>query len=162
PHATVADRMEESHDHSKASASSDGDACCAALSLLVVGLASQQLFRPKVLRKRHHHHAGMTKVDHIVFIVKENRTFDHYFGTFPGADGATTGTISTGATVVLGQAPDRTPRDISHSFQSAVLVINGGEMDRFDLIPGANQNGDYLAYTQYHEADLPNYFTYAR
>src|SRR5687768_11888167 len=31
------------------------------------------------------------KIDHVVFIVKENRTFDHLFGRFPGADGATTG-----------------------------------------------------------------------
>jgi phospholipase C len=33
----------------------------------------------------------LNKIKHIVFIVKENRTFDNYFGTFPGADGATTG-----------------------------------------------------------------------
>ena len=26
-------------------------------------------------------------LDHLVFIVLENRSFDHYFGTFPGADG---------------------------------------------------------------------------
>jgi phospholipase C len=32
-----------------------------------------------------------TKIDHIVFLIKENRTFDNYFGQFPGADGATTG-----------------------------------------------------------------------
>jgi len=24
---------------------------------------------------------------HLIFIVQENRSFDHYFGTFPGADG---------------------------------------------------------------------------
>src|SRR5215207_11293503 len=24
---------------------------------------------------------------HLVFIVQENRSFDHYFGTFPGAEG---------------------------------------------------------------------------
>jgi hypothetical protein len=29
------------------------------------------------------------KIDHVVIIVKENHTFDNYFGTFPGADGAT-------------------------------------------------------------------------
>jgi phospholipase C len=31
--------------------------------------------------------AGLEKIDHIVFIVQENRSFDHYFGTYPGADG---------------------------------------------------------------------------
>jgi Phosphoesterase family len=46
-----------------------------------------------------------TKIKHIVFIVKENRTFDNYFGTFPGANGATSGMISTGEVIPLGHAP---------------------------------------------------------
>ena len=29
-------------------------------------------------------------IKHIIFIIKENRTFDSMFGTFPGANGATT------------------------------------------------------------------------
>ena len=40
--------------------------------------------------------AFRSKIQHIVFIVKENRSFDTYFGTFPGADGTTTGMMSTG------------------------------------------------------------------
>jgi phospholipase C len=35
-------------------------------------------------------------------------------------------------------------------------------MDQFDLIPGGNQNGDYLSYTQLTESDIPNYFALAR
>src|SRR5687767_12492655 len=31
--------------------------------------------------------AGIMNLDHLIFIVQENRSFDHYFGTFPGADG---------------------------------------------------------------------------
>ena len=31
---------------------------------------------------------GLAKIDHIIFIVKENHSFDNYFGRFPGADGA--------------------------------------------------------------------------
>ncbi len=30
---------------------------------------------------------GINNLDHLIFIVQENRSFDHYFGTFPGADG---------------------------------------------------------------------------
>ena len=30
-------------------------------------------------------------IHHVVIIVKENHTFDNYFGTYPGADGATRG-----------------------------------------------------------------------
>ena len=31
--------------------------------------------------------ADLTKIQHFVFIMQENRSFDSYFGTFPGADG---------------------------------------------------------------------------
>ncbi len=104
----------------------------------------------------------MRKIKHIVFIIKENRTFDNYFGTFPGADGATSGMISTGEVVQLGYTPDRTPHDIDHSFQAAVKAINGGLMNQFDLVAGGNVKGELLAYTQLTEADIPNYFAYAR
>ena len=30
---------------------------------------------------------GIHKIKHIVVIMQENRSFDTYFGTFPGADG---------------------------------------------------------------------------
>jgi phospholipase C len=30
---------------------------------------------------------GIANLDHLIFIVQENRSFDHYFGTFPGAHG---------------------------------------------------------------------------
>jgi phospholipase C len=30
---------------------------------------------------------GILNIDHVIFIVQENRSFDSYFGTFPGADG---------------------------------------------------------------------------
>ena len=33
---------------------------------------------------------GENPIKHVIFLVKENRTFDYYFGKYPGADGATT------------------------------------------------------------------------
>src|SRR5215471_15153978 len=30
---------------------------------------------------------GIHKIKHVIIIVQENRSFDSYFGTFPGADG---------------------------------------------------------------------------
>src|SRR5262249_42606829 len=114
--------------------------------------------KERLLREEKEHkreERGLRKIQHIVYIIKENRTFDNYFGKFPGADGATSGTISTGRVIPLGQAPDRTPRDIDHSWQAALKAMDGGKMDQFDLIGGGNQNGDFLAYTQYTEADIP-------
>src|ERR1700676_5489041 len=31
------------------------------------------------------------KIRHVIVIMQENRSFDHYFGTFPGADGIRAG-----------------------------------------------------------------------
>src|SRR5437870_2524296 len=31
--------------------------------------------------------AGLEKIEHFVFIMQENRSFDHYFGTYPGVEG---------------------------------------------------------------------------
>jgi phospholipase C len=129
---------------------------------------SHAVLAAKVHREVRRHHQsrprphGLNKIEHVVFIVKENRTFDHYFGTFLGANGATSGALSTGQVISLGRAPDVTPHDIDHSYQAAVTAIDGGAMDKFDLIAGGNVKGDLLAYTQYTEEDLPNYFKYAR
>ena len=69
---------------------------------------------------------SLNNIQHIVFIIKENRSFDNYFGTFPGADGATTGKISTGDVIPLGHTPDRTPHDLCHSWFCATQSIDGG------------------------------------
>jgi hypothetical protein len=39
------------------------------------------------------HAQGTTPIQHIVFIVKENHSFDSYFGRFPAAHGATSGLV---------------------------------------------------------------------
>lgn len=104
----------------------------------------------------------ITQIQHIIFIIKENRTFDNYFGTFAGADGATSALTSTGQLVPLTHMPDPVPRDICHEWQCAIFAADGGKMDRFDLIPQASQNGDLLALTQLSQQDIPNYFSYAK
>lgn len=106
--------------------------------------------------------AGIEKIQHIVFLIKENRSFDHYFGTFPGAQGSTKGMTSDGHTIPLGQAPDETPWDIGHSWRDALIAINNGKMNKFDLVENGDQDGYKLPYTQLHESDIPNYFAYAR
>jgi phospholipase C len=88
-----------------------------------------------------------SKIKHVVFIVKENRTFDSYFGRYPGADGATTGRTSTGRTVPLKWAADQQPHDIAHGFMPGLSAVNGGRMDMFDTIPFGS---DLSGYTQMH------------
>jgi phospholipase C len=101
-------------------------------------------------------------IQHVIVIVKENHTFDNYFGTFPGAEGTTTYQLSDGGSGVCGHAPDRTPRDMSHEHASGLTDWNDGGMNGWDLEPTSSVNGDKLAFAQYAEADIPNYWQYAR
>ncbi len=100
-------------------------------------------------------------IQHVVFIIKENRSFDTYFGAFPGANGATTGQISTGQVIPLGHLADVTPNDPGHGWPESMTVINGGLMNQFDIIDGGNINGSFNSYTQFQQADIPNYYAYA-
>src|SRR5437879_5919954 len=59
---------------------------------------------------------AQSPIQHIVFIVKENHTFDNYFGAFPGVNGATTGVVKINGvdkTIPLNPAPDH-PADYCH------------------------------------------------
>jgi phospholipase C len=104
--------------------------------------------------------AFRSKIQHIVFIIKENRSFDFYFGTFPGADGATSGLISTGERMPLRRGPDRMAHDIGHTWEDARRAMNNGRMDRFDLV-GGNVRNEFLSMTQFLAGDIPNYWSYA-
>jgi phospholipase C len=105
---------------------------------------------------------GLKKIKHVVFIIKENRSFDHYFGRFPGADGAKSGLISTGVRIPLWRAPDIMFHDEDHTYQGAIHGMDGGKMDRFDLNYNTSENGDYEGYTQMYPEDIPNYWSYAQ
>jgi phospholipase C len=98
------------------------------------------------------------RIDHIVFLVKENRTFDHLFGRFPGADGATSGRICDGRIIPLRRAADDSPGPI-HNFVAGITAIDGGKMDCFDQIVDGRQR---QAYVQFREDQIPNYWAYAR
>jgi phospholipase C len=97
-------------------------------------------------------------IKHVVFIIKENRTFDNLFGRFPGADGATTG-LDQGTVRPLTQAPDRIPVDIVHCYRCALQAWNGGKMDGFASVSAP---ADRYAYTQFGPKDLPAYWHWAK
>jgi len=92
-----------------------------------------------------------THIKHIVFLIKENRTFDTMFGRFPGADGAREGTTCDGKMIPLAHAKDRVP-DVGHSFIDGLVSVNGGKMNCFAQ----------AGYIQYRGSDIPNYWRYAK
>jgi phospholipase C len=98
-----------------------------------------------------------TPIKHVVFVIKENRTFDNMFGLFPGANGVSVG-IDRGEPRPLTRAPDVLPEDIKHCYRCALQAWNEGEMDGFATISEA---ADRYAYTQFLPDDLPNYWHWA-
>jgi phospholipase C len=105
---------------------------------------------------------GKWPIKHVVIIDKENRSFDSMFGRFPGADGTTRATISTGRSVPLVHQPDRLFLDLGHAGEAAAAAVDNGRMDRFDLLAGSTQLGKDMSLSQFHKSDIPNYWSYAQ
>jgi phospholipase C len=106
------------------------------------------------------------KIKHIIIIMQENRSFDSYFGTFPGADGipkkggqftVCVPNPATGDCVKpFHDRHDQNP-DAPHGNVGAVADIDGGKMDGFIAQAGTP---DVVGYHDGRE--IPNYWTYAR
>jgi phospholipase C len=94
-------------------------------------------------------------IKRVVFLIKENRTFDHLFGTFPGARGVTVG-MDRGEPRPLVRGIDRLPGDLPHCYPCAISAWNRGAMDGFDQ----GRYGDW-AYSQLRRQQLPNYWRWA-
>lgn len=98
-----------------------------------------------------------TPIKHVIYLIKENRSYDHYFGRYPRGDGVNTGKSSDGRKVRLSIAPD-VPRNLGHAFQDGLVAVNGGRMDQFDLVAGGSSMAGYSSYTR---SGLPAYWAYA-
>jgi len=100
-----------------------------------------------------------TPIKHVVFIVKENRSFDNMFGRFPGADG-TRMADDHGTTRPLTRGYDqRLPHDLPHDYIAALKAYDDGKMDGFNQ----SQAADAYAFTQLvGPSQLPNYWHWAK
>ena len=83
---------------------------------------------------------GIHKIRHVVMIMQENRSFDSYFGTFPGANGIAM--VNGEPTVCLANPdtggcdkPVHDPQDVNgggpHGEKNFKADLNGGKMDGF-------------------------------
>jgi phospholipase C len=99
-------------------------------------------------------------IKHVVFIIKENHSFDNLFGRFPGADGTSMARVGN-KTVSLRVTPYPITPDIDHSRASIITAVNNGQMNQFYKIPGAIQHNVDYADTAYTRKEIPNYWSYA-
>lgn len=129
-----------------------------------------------------HRYAGIHKIRHIVVIMQENRSFDSYFGTFPGADGIPKGVCVPDPASGHCRRPFHDAQDRNsggpHDHVDAMRDIDGGSMDGFIQQAEAGRTHfckvhidspqcsltpkkpDVMGYKT--GADIPNYWTYAR
>jgi len=129
--------------------------------------------------------AGIHKIQHVVVIMQENRSFDSYFGTYPGAAGFPRNPDGTFAVCVPDPARSRCDRpfhdgaDLNgggpHGQAAAIADVNAGRMDGFVAQADRGRRGctdpnnpvctnsrapDVMGY---HDArEIPNYWAYAR
>ena len=76
---------------------------------------------------------GAGKIDHVVFIIQENRSFDNLFQGYPGADTVSHGKDSKGRTVKLQPESLGAWYVIDHSAQAMFAACNGT-----GSLPGTN------------------------
>ncbi len=124
---------------------------------------------------------GIHKIQHVVVIMQENRSFDDYFGTFPGADGIPPNTcIRFGKGGVCAPSyHDTNDYDVGgpHGLAAGVADIDGGAMDGFANesmnncgVKGAtcvpctsSAQSTCIDVMGYHDnREIPNYWAYAR
>jgi phospholipase C len=127
---------------------------------------------------------GIHKIQHVVVIMQENRPFDSYFGTFPGADGIP---MQDGVPTVCIPDPQtkqcvkpyHDTNDLNrggpHGEANASADIDSGKMDGFiaeqlkgqktacmnpfDPACATGTTPDVMGY--HTEAEIPNYWAYA-
>src|SRR5205807_9054564 len=125
---------------------------------------------------------GIHLIDHVVVIMQENRSFDSYFGTYPGADGIPKGVCVPDPARAGCMRPyhDTADRNAGgpHDHSNALRDIAGGTMDGFvgqaesgrrrdcsvhvdaPTCSLAPKQPDVMGYHDWHE--IPNYWAYAR
>jgi phospholipase C len=131
--------------------------------------------------------SGISKIRHVVIIMQENRSFDSFFGTYPGADGipAKNGQFTVCVPDPRTKGCDKPYHDSSlvnggagHNLPDGIADIDGAKMDGFvKSAEDASTRGcassnpptpvclpssppDVMGY---HDArEIPNYWTYAK
>ncbi len=125
---------------------------------------------------------AVVPIKHVIVVMQENRSFDSYFGTFPGADGLPANVCVPDLDTKRCVAPFHDANDRNsggpHGQANATADINGGKMDGFiaqeeagkrqsctnpnDPNCGARANGQPDVMGWHDAREIPNYWTYAQ
>src|SRR6266581_2207694 len=115
--------------------------------------------------------SGIQKIKHVIVIMQENRSFDSYFGTLPGADGIPNRVClhdphNGGCRKPFADHFDSN-KNYPHSEFPFKADVNGGKMNGFVAEaekklcrPGRSCRPAVMGY--HAGTDIPNYWAYAR
>jgi phospholipase C len=113
---------------------------------------------------------GIHKIRHVIVIMQENRSFDSYFGTYPGADGLPKHACIPDPLRHHCVRPYADHADSNtggpHSRGTSTADVNGGKMNGFvkeaetSCARGSACDSDVMGY--HVRSDIPNYWSYAR
>ncbi|HYS29426.1 MAG TPA: alkaline phosphatase family protein, partial [Candidatus Limnocylindria bacterium] len=150
------------------------------VALLTAGLCVLSACGPSVLAPAGG--TGIHKIKHVIVIMQENRTFDSYFGRYPGADGLpnANGVFTVCSPDPLTSQcvyPYHDTHDVNgggpHGQADALADIDAGKMDGFvaqaergrkgcSVTNNPACGGDKTDVMGYHTRDeIPNYWSYA-
>lgn len=105
------------------------------------------------------------KIQHVVVIMQENRSFDNMFNGFPGADTVQSGN-NYGTKVALQPVPLTVKSDVDHSHPGWWADWDNGAMDGFahTPAPGSNLNYPYptFPFAYVPPSEIAPYWTLAR
>ncbi len=121
----------------------------------------------------------LSQIEHVVFVIQENRSFDHYFGTYRGVRGFAD--HPAGANGVFAQPASGAPsgavlpfhldtattnaactNDITHDWGPQHRVWNNGAMDGWASVHASVDGADGgVTMGYYTRADLPYYYALA-
>jgi phospholipase C len=150
---------------------------------LTVGAAATVIAALPAQQSRGQSHApaaaalqGVQKIRHVIIIMQENRSFDSYFGVYPGANGIP---MKNGVPSVCVPDPmtgqcvrpfvdhkDQNP-GAPHQASNSLADIDGGKMDGFIAQAETRCKSGHICTADqvmgYHVAsDIPNYWAYAK
>ena len=157
----------------------------AGVGMVSAGLLLGLLFYPAFAGSKEPEKSSIHKIKHVIIIMQENRSFDSYFGTFPGAEGIP---MEAGAPTVCNPDPKNggclkpyhDSQDANgggpHGEKASIAASNSGKMDGFVAQAEGASKGcgwpqtspvcanslppDVMGY--HDEREIPNYWAYAR
>ncbi len=135
----------------------------------LTGAANELVARALAASPRH---GKLSDIEHVVILIQENRSFDSYFGTFPGVRGfgdhkgrrAFFQKGRDGHTVHPFHFDTGCMSDITHDWAPQHQAYNGGKMDRFLTVHQADTANAAAAdetMGYYDGADIPLYHALA-